>query len=95
MSSLPDLEAATGQAETRDLYREMVDLERRSTFAFQGSRWLSDIAPLLLGAPLCDSLAIAKEKACPLILARLFVRPASACRRRPCRRRRRNLENAG
>lgn len=63
MSSLPDLTAATGQAETHDLYREMVNLECRSTFAFQGSRWLGDIAPHLLGNRLCDALSLAKERA--------------------------------
>lgn len=63
MSSLPDLVAATGQAETHELYREMVGLECRSTFAFQGSRWLGDIAPHLLGEQLRDALAAAKERA--------------------------------
>lgn len=63
MSSLPDLIAATGQPETHDLYREMVGLECRSTFAFQGSRWLGDIAPHLLGDDLSEALASAKEKA--------------------------------
>lgn len=63
MSSLPDLVAASGRAETHDLYREMVGLECRSTFAFQGSRWLGDIAPHLLGAELRNSLASAKERA--------------------------------
>lgn len=63
MSSLADLTAATAQTETHDLYRETVDLECRSTFAFQGSRWLGDIAPHLLGDRLRDALAVAKEKA--------------------------------
>lgn len=63
MSSLPDLTAAAGQSETHDLYREMVGLECRSTFAFQGSRWLGDIAPHLLGDELRNALASAKDKA--------------------------------
>lgn len=63
MSSLPDLVAATGQAETHDLYREMVGLECRSTFAFQGSRWVGDVAPHLLGERLQNALAVAKQKA--------------------------------
>lgn len=63
MSSLPDLVAATGRAETHDLYREMVGLECRSTFAFQGARWLGDIAPHLLGDQLRDCLAAAKDRA--------------------------------
>ncbi|WFS69539.1 phosphoadenosine phosphosulfate reductase family protein (plasmid) [Agrobacterium leguminum] len=48
MSSLKDLIAASAQPEAHDLYRRMVALEARSTFAFQGSRWLGDIAPHLL-----------------------------------------------
>ena len=44
MSSLADLRAASCQPETHDLYRRMVDLERRSPFAFQGARWLGDVA---------------------------------------------------
>jgi 3'-phosphoadenosine 5'-phosphosulfate sulfotransferase (PAPS reductase)/FAD synthetase len=63
MSSLADLTAATAQTETHDLYRETVGLECRSTFAFQGSRWLGDIAPHLLGDRLRDALTVAKEKA--------------------------------
>lgn len=63
MSSLADLMAATCQAETHDLYRQMVGLECRSTFAFQGARWLGDIAPHLLQPNMQDRLAAAKERA--------------------------------
>ncbi|MBN8933934.1 MAG: hypothetical protein J0G97_19485 [Rhizobium pusense] len=63
MSSLPDLVAATAQPETHDLYRHMVGLECRSTFAFQSSRWLGDIAPHLLETRTRDRLAMAKDKA--------------------------------
>lgn len=63
MSSLADLTAATCQRETHDLYREMVGLECRGTFAFQGGRWLGDVAPHLLSAEMHDALAAAKEKA--------------------------------
>jgi 3'-phosphoadenosine 5'-phosphosulfate sulfotransferase (PAPS reductase)/FAD synthetase len=48
MSSAADLLAAAGAAENADLYREMVKLELDSTFAFQGTRWLADVAPHLL-----------------------------------------------
>ena len=41
----------------------MVGLECRSTFAFQSSRWLGDIAPHLLQPRIRDLLAMAKEKA--------------------------------
>lgn len=63
MSSLPDLVAAAAQPETHDLYRHMVGLECRSTFAFQSSRWLGDIAPHLLQPRMRDLLALAKDKA--------------------------------
>ena len=63
MSSLPDLVAAAAQPEAHDLYRQMVGLECRSTFAFQSRRWLGDIAPHLLQPNIRDLLAIAKEKA--------------------------------
>lgn len=63
MSSLADLRAATCQSETHDLYRRMVDLESRSTFAFQGARWLGDIAPHLLSRDAREGLAEAKDKA--------------------------------
>lgn len=50
MSSADDLMAAAGCADNADLYREMVKLELDSTFAFQGARWLADVAPDLLHA---------------------------------------------
>lgn len=63
MSSLADLTAATCQVETHDLYREMVGLECRSTFAFQGGRWLGDVAHHLLSAEMQDAFATAKDNA--------------------------------
>ena len=63
MSSLPDLVAAAAQPEAHDLYRQMVGLECRSTFAFQSSRWLGDIAPQLLQPRMRDRLAMAKDRA--------------------------------
>lgn len=50
MSAQADLAAAISCPDNHDLYREMVDLEIRSTFAFQGSAWLGDLAPHLLPA---------------------------------------------
>ncbi|MCW8308828.1 phosphoadenosine phosphosulfate reductase family protein [Acidiphilium sp. PA] len=50
MSSIGDLRAAASCPENHEIYRAMVDLEARSTFAFQGSRWLADTAPHLLDA---------------------------------------------
>ena len=60
MSSLDDLRAAAGCADNHDVYREMVKLEARSTFAFQGSRWLADVAPHLLSKGLREAVARAK-----------------------------------
>lgn len=61
MSSLPDLAAASAQEETHDIYRRMVKLEADSAFAFQGARWLADIASHLLDAELTERIAEAKE----------------------------------
>lgn len=63
MSSLADLSAATRQPETRDIYRRMVALEISSSFAFQGARWLGDVAPDLLGRKQRMQLAEAKARA--------------------------------
>lgn len=63
MSSLADLSAATRQPETHDLYRRMVALEISSSFAFQGSRWLGDVAPDLLGRKQRIQLAETKVRA--------------------------------
>ncbi|OHV80319.1 phosphoadenosine phosphosulfate reductase family protein [Ensifer sp. LCM 4579] len=64
MSSLPDLTAAAAQPEAHALYRRMVALEARSTFAFQGSRWLGDVAPHLLDEE--DRAALVRGKAAAL-----------------------------
>lgn len=48
MSSADDLRAAASCEDNHDVYRAMVDLEVRSSFAFQGKRWLLDVAPHLL-----------------------------------------------
>jgi 3'-phosphoadenosine 5'-phosphosulfate sulfotransferase (PAPS reductase)/FAD synthetase len=63
MSSGPDLVAATQCEETHEVYRQIVALEATSTFAFQGSRWLGDVAPHLLPPELRQKLIIAKEAA--------------------------------
>ncbi len=63
MGSLPDLTIAANLDEHLDTYRMLVDLECRSTFAFQGSRWLGDVAPHRLTADLRDRLARAKAQA--------------------------------
>jgi 3'-phosphoadenosine 5'-phosphosulfate sulfotransferase (PAPS reductase)/FAD synthetase len=63
MASRADLVASTTCRDNREIYREMVDLEVRSSFAFQDDQWLGDVAPGLLDADLRSGLAHAKEVA--------------------------------
>ncbi|WP_331373794.1 phosphoadenosine phosphosulfate reductase family protein [Sinorhizobium chiapasense] len=63
MSSIADLTAAAAQEEAHPLYRRMVGLEIDSTFAFQGSRWLGDVAPHLLSKEMREAHAQAKARA--------------------------------
>lgn len=63
MSAERDLRAAAGCDENAALYRAMVDLEARSTFAFQGARWLADVAPQLHTEELRLRVAAAKAAA--------------------------------
>lgn len=63
MSSADDLAAAARCATNADAYRAIVALEVSSTFAFQGTRWLGDVAPALLDATLRNALERAKAKA--------------------------------
>ena len=58
-----DLRAAAAAEESHELYRRMVALETASTFAFQGSRWLGDIAPELLSESERAGFGRAKENA--------------------------------
>lgn len=61
MSSAHDLNASARCTDNHDIYREMVDLEIESTFAFQGDTWLGDVAPHLLSAEKLAELDAAKE----------------------------------
>ncbi len=63
MSSAHDLSAAASCMHNHSVYREMVELEAESTFAFQGNRWLADVAPQLLEPDLRARIQQAKEKA--------------------------------
>lgn len=63
MSSVADLTAASAVEESNDIYRRMVKLEVDSSFAFQGSRWLGDVAPHLLPGDLKEALAEAQKRA--------------------------------
>jgi 3'-phosphoadenosine 5'-phosphosulfate sulfotransferase (PAPS reductase)/FAD synthetase len=63
MSSEADLRASSTCPDNHAVTREMVGLEVRSTFAFQGARWLGDVRPEILGDDLRAALADAKERA--------------------------------
>lgn len=61
MSSADDLKASASCEDNQDVFLEMVDLEIRSTFAFQGGKWLADTAPHLLSREAHKDLATAKQ----------------------------------
>lgn len=63
MATPADLRASTTCPDNADVYREMVDLEIASTFAFQGGNWLGDVAPHLLTTDQRKGLAGAKRMA--------------------------------
>jgi 3'-phosphoadenosine 5'-phosphosulfate sulfotransferase (PAPS reductase)/FAD synthetase len=63
LGSKADLRAAAGCADNHDVYREMVDLEIASTFAFKGNEWLSDVAPHLLSGQQCVGVVRARRGA--------------------------------
>lgn len=69
MSNGNDLASSARNPAHADLYRRMVSLEIRSTFGFQGNRWLSDVAPDLLSAPERAAVARAKTRAAQRIEA--------------------------
>jgi 3'-phosphoadenosine 5'-phosphosulfate sulfotransferase (PAPS reductase)/FAD synthetase len=48
LAALHDLQAGARCADNRETYRALVQLETRSTFGFQDSRWLADVAPHIL-----------------------------------------------
>jgi 3'-phosphoadenosine 5'-phosphosulfate sulfotransferase (PAPS reductase)/FAD synthetase len=63
LSSQSDLAAATMCASNAGIYRDLVRLEVESTFAFQSTHWLADVAPHLLSAELRAEIADAKRRA--------------------------------
>jgi 3'-phosphoadenosine 5'-phosphosulfate sulfotransferase (PAPS reductase)/FAD synthetase len=63
LGSQADLRASATCTENADIYREMVDLEITSTFSFQDSQWLGDVAPHLLSAQAHAGLVHAKAMA--------------------------------
>jgi len=63
LSSQADLLAASGCEANAAVYRELVRLETRSTFAFQRTRWLSEVAPHLLSPEEREAAQSAKHRA--------------------------------
>lgn len=60
MSSEADLIASALCEDNHEPYIRMVELEATSTFAFQGNRWLSDVAPHILPPSLRERVEQAK-----------------------------------
>jgi 3'-phosphoadenosine 5'-phosphosulfate sulfotransferase (PAPS reductase)/FAD synthetase len=63
LSKLADLVAATRVEETHELFHGIVRLEIKSTFGFQGARWLADVAPQLLTTMVREEVQEAKHLA--------------------------------
>lgn len=63
MSALADLQNSAACPDNRAIYIRMCRLEIISGFAFQGNRWLCDIAPHLLDEELRLQIPVAKAKA--------------------------------
>lgn len=61
MSSEADLIASAMCEDNHEPYIRIVELEARSSFAFQGNRWLSDVAPHILPHALRSQAQKAKE----------------------------------
>lgn len=76
MSNIADLIAAAAQPETLETYLRMVLLEIASTFAFQGARWLGDVAPHLLPNDMRAGLIEAKRMAARRVEIEKSITPA-------------------
>jgi 3'-phosphoadenosine 5'-phosphosulfate sulfotransferase (PAPS reductase)/FAD synthetase len=61
MQDLSDQQVSASVPANAPVYRTLVDLEIASAFAFQGSRWLGDIAPQLLSEAQRAGLVRAKK----------------------------------
>jgi len=61
MSSQSDMRAAISCESNRAAYLALVELEASSSFSFQGTRWLGDLAPHLLTDDLKARIVRAKE----------------------------------
>ena len=63
LASRTDLAAAALCEDNHEVYRELVRLEAESTFSFQDSFWLADVAPDLLGTEIKEAVESAKIRA--------------------------------
>lgn len=63
LANKSDLEHAAAQAQNLGIFREMCQLEIDSTFAFQSSGWLSDVAPHQLTPEQREAVIVAKKRA--------------------------------
>lgn len=63
MGSAGDLAVSADCPDNQEVYREQVDLEILSSFAFQSGKWLGDVAPHLLSEQQQRGLAEAKQHA--------------------------------
>ncbi|HEU5375520.1 MAG TPA: phosphoadenosine phosphosulfate reductase family protein [Ktedonobacteraceae bacterium] len=63
MGSAGDLAVSASCPDNQEVYREQVDLEILSSFAFQSGKWLGDVAPQLLSEQQQRGLAEAKQRA--------------------------------
>jgi 3'-phosphoadenosine 5'-phosphosulfate sulfotransferase (PAPS reductase)/FAD synthetase len=63
MQDQNDQRVSASVADNAPVFRTIVGLEIRSTFAFQGARWLGDIAPQLLDVATRAALVQAKTRA--------------------------------
>lgn len=68
MQDLSDQRVSASIVANQPVFRTLVGLEIRSTFAFQGSRWLADVAPHLLDDATRDALVASKERAAKRVL---------------------------
>jgi 3'-phosphoadenosine 5'-phosphosulfate sulfotransferase (PAPS reductase)/FAD synthetase len=63
LASLADLTTSATSPNNQELYRELVEMEIRSSFSFQSGQWLGDVAPWLLTEAQQRGLAEAKRRA--------------------------------
>lgn len=63
LATVADHHAGARDPRNLELARRMVELEARSTFAFQGSRWLGETLGRVLGGDVADRLSAARAAA--------------------------------